>query len=406
MLRALQAVACLAIAVAIGCGDDISDDEPTVTTTPADASPDPDAPDDDPIPDAGVGPTSPPLPSATMPGRAETRTCRFGEHTSPALAHGDPAPGLPPRLSDAHCFADLPTLTPGPDLLPYRLNAPLWTDGAGKQRYITLPPGETITVHDDGRWEFPVGAAILKTFAFASEHGLTPVELRVMVRREAGWQFATYAFEPDGTDATLTEGGYDVELDFGAAAGRRYYYPDDAACRICHRYEGERHVLGPRTPQLDRWLDFGGVPRNQIDAMFEAGWIDRVPQLDAPDVMPALADDTAPIEDRARAYLHGNCSHCHRPGGWQPIGLQMDLRYGTPLADAAICDAPLSYTSPWAGGTHRIAPGDLDDSNIFQRMSLRGDGQMPLFGTYEIDPMGLQLVQDWIEQLEVCPGDE
>ncbi len=340
-----------------------------------------------------------------MPARAGSRTCRFGASSFASLVHGEPSSDVPVRLSDAHCFVDLPSLTPGPDLLPYQLNAPLWTDGAKKDRYITLPEGETITVHDDGRWEFPVGAAILKTFAFVDEEGTTPVELRVMVRRDVGWQFATYVFDPDGEDATLTPGGYDVDLDFGAAAGRRYYFPDEDACRICHRHEQERHVLGPRTEQLDRWLDYGGVARNQIDAMYEAGWIDRVPNAGA-GAMPAVDDETAPIEARARAYLHGNCSHCHRPGGWQPLGLAMDLRWDTPLGQTQICDEDLAYTSPWAGGTRRIAPGDLDDSNIFQRMSLRGDGQMPLFGTYEVDPLGLAVMQAWVEQLQSCPGED
>ena len=58
--------------------------------------------------------------------------------------------------------------------------------------------------------------------------------------------------------------------------------------------------------------------------------------------------------DGARAYLHGNCGHCHRPGGWTPPDLDMDLLFTTepelkwPLAMAKL-GVDISMLSGTAG---------------------------------------------------------
>jgi len=46
------------------------------------------------------------------------------------------------------------------------------------------------------------------------------------------------------------------------------------------------------------------------------------------EALPALDDESAPLADRARAYLAANCSNCQRPGGPTPVDL--DLRFGIP----------------------------------------------------------------------------
>jgi uncharacterized repeat protein (TIGR03806 family) len=351
----------------------------------------------------------------TIPARTAVRHCRFGAGSeAPRIGAGPDEGDVPTKLSTSGCFLDGAAAEPAPDLLPYQINAPLWTDGAAKRRYIVLPPGTTIVIAEDGRWDFPVGAAILKVFSPLTFEGdpesERPAEVRVMIRRALDWQFVTYMFDADGEDATRTDGGFTVELPVvvdGEDATKPYYYPDDEACRICHRDDGERQVLGPRTDQLDRVLDYGGEAVNQIEAMWQAGWIAAMPAArPMADAMPAPEDVDADPEARARAYLHANCSHCHRAGGWQPAGVDIDLRFEIPLAQTGICGVPLEYWSPWAGGRQRLAPGDLLESNIYQRMSMRGDGQMPLFGTYEVDPTGVAVMRDWIEALEGCPEPE
>ena len=50
----------------------------------------------------------------------------------------------------------------------------------------------------------------------------------------------------------------------------------------------------------------------------------------------------------------------------------------------------------------RIAPGDLDDSNLYQRMIHTGLGRMPPLATRVPDEVRLQVVADWIEQMSDC----
>lgn len=365
----------------------------------------------------GASLVDPPWP---IPPRNETRTCRFGAASDgPWVGAGRPAdtgeraPDVPDRLSDAHCFADLPGLVPGPDLAPYEINAPLWTDGAHKHRFIVLPPGRAIEVEPDGVFEFPPGAAILKVFALERTLGdpesAVPVETRVMIRRADGWEFHTYRWDDDGLDASWVPGGDVITVeqrDGEDAVELPYYFPSQDTCRSCHRPGDAHEVLGPRTEQLGRWRHDDAGDHNQLAALADAGWIEgtTAEALAASPTFVDPADETAPIEDRARSYLHANCSHCHREGGWQPVDMTMDLRASTPLSETEICDVPLQYWSPWAGGTKRIAPGDPADSNMLQRMMIRGDGQMPLVASYRVDPLGVEVMKAWIESLEGCPA--
>src|SRR5204862_352545 len=51
---------------------------------------------------------------------------------------------------------------------------------------------------------------------------------------------------------------------------------------------------------------------------------------------PKLADESASLEARARAYLDVNCAICHHPGG--PAPGSMDMRIETPLAKTGLRD--------------------------------------------------------------------
>jgi uncharacterized repeat protein (TIGR03806 family) len=418
----------------VGCGSEAS---PTDGTDTTDVQPDPDASESsggasDSSGADGMASTGEPAPDPALdpawaiPPRSATRTCRFGAASDgPWIGghggHGGQAPppgvaplDVPDRLSDARCFADLPRLVPSADVAPYELNTPLWTDDAHKHRFLVLPPGRAIEVQADGRWMFPAGAAILKVFAVERVLGdpssAVPVETRVMIRRADAWEFYTYRWDEDGRDASRIEGGVVVEIvqqDGADTTTLPYLFPAQLSCRTCHRPGDAHEVLGPRTEQIGRWRDTATGPQNQLEALSEAGWIEgaTLDELLAWPTYPDPADESAPLEARARAYLQGNCAHCHRDGGWQPIDMDMDLDFETPLHETAICDVPLQYWSPWVEGGKRIAPGNPDDSNLLQRMMVRGDGQMPLVATYRVDPLGVEVVRAWIESLDGCPSE-
>ncbi len=304
----------------------------------------------------------------------------------------EPEPGFPVHLSESGCFEDLPSLAAAPGVLRYDVNAPLWTDGVIKDRHLVVPPDAAIERGDDGEWRFPTGSILLKTFSTAER----PIETRVMVRREVDWGFHTYRWNDGGTDAELLHDRLTVDVALETADGPLhvpYLFPDRAGCGVCHG--GSGRVLGPGDPQLDR--------TGQLEAMGDIGLFTEAGRGPAGPSMPDISDPAMPLEARARGYLHANCAHCHRPGGWQPPGLGLDLRAGIPLAEAGLCGVPLRYASLWAGGAWRIAPGVPSESNLLQRMRLRGSGQMPPIGTARADAAGLALVEAWIEALETCP---
>lgn len=317
---------------------------------------------------------------------------------------------LPETLSATGCFTDVAALTPAPDLVPYLVRAPLWTDGVYKQRYLALPPGQSIGFRETGAWELPTGAILIKLFILETRRGdpatRRPLEARFMVRTGAGWHFASYAFDESGTEARLSSGrrteSFEVE-DGDDTEVIHYYFPDREGCLVCHA-EAVGRVIGPGTLQMNRSVLYEDGRLNQLAALQAAGILDSM-SADPAD-LPALvdpADREAPLEARARSYLHGNCSHCHRPGGWTNSEILMDLRYDVPFAASRTCGEPIHHVIYRSLGELVIDPGHPETSNLLQRMlALRG-GTMPPTGRSLTDPAGTEIVRAWIAQLRACP---
>lgn len=346
---------------------------------------------------AACGDAAPvPPPGPAIGPRPATQTCLPG---APA--------DLPERLSATGCFEALSPLTPGPDLVPYGVRSPLWSDGTSKQRFLVVPPGEKVTIRDEGSWDFPLGSVLVKVFAADTGGGATRVlETRFLVRRGTGWDFHAYRWNDAGTDATLVaEGGSeDVEMVWrGELVTVPYYFPGPSDCGACHS-EAAGLILGPRTEQLNGTFDYGPVRANQLEALAAADLF--AAPLAAAEELPSLpdpADPDAPIAARARSWLHANCAHCHRPGGWAPPDLGMDLRYALPLADTATCDVPTLYLNPPGTSETRLVPGSAETSAIWQRMTLGDLGQMPPIGASVWDPVGAEVVREWIDGMAGCP---
>ena len=72
----------------------------------------------------------------------------------------------PEHLADTGLYADFALRTPAPGVLTFAPQYPLWTDGAAKRRWISLPPGEAIDATDIDNWQFPIGTRLWKEFAF------------------------------------------------------------------------------------------------------------------------------------------------------------------------------------------------------------------------------------------------
>jgi uncharacterized repeat protein (TIGR03806 family) len=320
------------------------------------------------------------------------------------VQNSEDRPPVPQLLSQTGCFADIAQHLVSAEFVPYLMRSPLWTDSAHKDRFFSVPTGTTITLTPNGNWEWPIGSVLIKNFSFdfqgSSGVERRPVETRLMKRFPDGrWQYWSYRWNEEGSDATLLTDAVESYLTVvGQSEPLRYVYPSELSCRSCHGFHTEG-VLGPTAMQLDMEVSSQGVVRRQLDLLSELGVIAQ--QQPAPSGLVNPANETATVEARARSYLHGNCAHCHHPGGYAPPDVLMDLRITTPLRDAELCGAESDYASSTA---HlRISPGKPEESDLWLRFTSDGLWRMPVIGTGLHDPLGERVIREWIESLESCP---
>jgi uncharacterized repeat protein (TIGR03806 family) len=338
-----------------------------------------------------------------------------------AACGGDDAPpydpGDPPyeKLSDWGFFeGDLVAQQPADDVILYRVAAPLWADFAGKGRYMRLPEGGKIDYTDMDAWSFPEGTIFIKTFFFDTDRSTDDdapriVETRLLVQESTGWESYIYLWDDAQEEATRVKAGADVDISYtdesGAAQTQLYLVPDQNTCSDCHERDDVAQVLGPITHQLN--VDAppeSAIQGNQIDAFAELGLFASAPGPAS--ALPAFAepDGTADLDARARAYLHGNCSHCHRPGaGGGPSGLSFLAWEGDP-ATFGVCKVPAAAGGGAGGRQVDIFPGDPEASIVpFRMRSTDTEIKMPELPSLLADDFGAQLVSDWIAAMTYPP---
>jgi hypothetical protein len=229
-----------------------------------------------------------------------------------------------------------------------------------------------------------------------------------MVRRPAGWEFHSFRWNDEGTDAVRVQREETVVYDVmrgGRSHAQSYLYPSSETCPVCHSASPGR-VLGPRTEQLNFDIRYEGGARNQLEALGALALFDRMPgegsgaTLDELPRLPDPREQTGALEPRVRSYLHSNCAHCHQPGGYSSPDLVMDLRFSRTLAETNICDREPQFFNE---APKLIAPGDPESSALWIRTRATGLSRMPPVATSEIDPLGTVLLTRWIEGLETCP---
>src|SRR4051812_47480163 len=82
-----------------------------------------------------------------------------------ALLAATPAP----TLAAYRLFIDDRGEHPNVGVTPYALNTPLFSDYAEKSRFLYLPPGTHAAYRAKGALDLPVGAALIKTFAYPAD---------------------------------------------------------------------------------------------------------------------------------------------------------------------------------------------------------------------------------------------
>jgi hypothetical protein len=287
---------------------------------------------------------------------------------------------LPARLSETGLYADVAAGAVSPDVLAFRPQFPLWSDGAEKRRWIWLPPGRRIDTSDMDSWSFPEGTRLWKDF---TRDG-TRVETRLLQKvgpAEDDWIGLAYLWDEAQTDA--------VAAPHGAvnALGTPHNVPASAECMACHGGRRSR-ALGFSAVQLAFEAEPGLV---DLDDLAAAGLLSH-PPASAP-VIPGDATERA-----ALGYIHANCGHCHnqaRPSssGARCFDPQNDLDFWLPAARLESVEDTPTYRT--VGST--IEPGEPDHSPLITRFSSRNpSAQMPPLGTESVDQSALDLLRAWI----------
>ena len=94
----------------------------------------------------------------------------------------DNLPTFPRLLSQTGAFANVLALEPAPGLVPYDLQAPLWSDGAFKERWMSLPELGSIQTSDVTPWQVPEGTVFVKHFEMALDESQPDVRTRLETR--------------------------------------------------------------------------------------------------------------------------------------------------------------------------------------------------------------------------------
>jgi len=372
-----------------------------------------------------------------------------------------------PKLSQTGCIDANPFSDPkvaikmASSVVPYEVNSPLWSDSALKSRGFKLPAGGKIHVKDcaknpneckvpdlntgaccaptgdDGKWVFPAGTVMVKNFYFADTSrptGYKIVETRLLVHFDkvvqlqgvnTEWVGYGYQWNDDQTDATIigtlvdgSDTGVSATFNVKPTAQITWNYPSRNDCITCHMpitpttMPSGGFTIGPETAQMNRIPT--GDTMNQIDKFAAAGLFDATvtKPYKAALVTPYPGQaGTFPVgttvDQRARSYLHANCSFCHRPDGKFSA---FDLRNDIPFASTNVCNTPPGKGDLGVTNATILTPKMPGSSLIWLRMhapktdpNVGETGRMPEIGSWAVDDQGTKLISDWITSITACP---
>ncbi|MCZ7645375.1 MAG: PQQ-dependent sugar dehydrogenase [Planctomycetota bacterium] len=314
---------------------------------------------------------------------------------------------LPALLSQTGAFGDTAALTPAAALIPYGVNSPLWSDGAAKTRWISVPSGSTVGFAAEGEWLFPPGTVLVKHFELHVDENDPGVRKRletrlIVVKADGSVYGVTYKWRADHSDADLLPGGLDESVTIQQAGGgtreQTWTYPSRADCLRCHT-PNAGHVLGVKTRQLNGDFAYpSGILDNQLRAWNHAGLFDSaLSEANIPNLakLVAVTDTSATLETRVRSYLDANCAQCHRPGG---APANFDARFDTPLDSQALINGMVDNALgiAWA---KVVAPSSSARSVARVRMAAVGPSQMPPLARHVPDADALDALAQWIDSL-------
>lgn len=362
---------------------------------------------------------------------------------------------FPKRLSETGLFAAVAGHQTADGLIPYSVNAPFWSDGAIKHRFVALPKDGRMEMADRWAWQLPEHTVIVKSFELEMKSGDPKsrrwIETRLLTKQQGEWIGYSYEWLEDQSDAVLVEKeGHDKSFsiqEVGAERKQLWHYPSRTECMACHT-RAAGYVLGLTTEQLNKHHDYGNdVKLNQLEVFERTGvlktdWVSKAkdalreelqaegnsqtaiaerlneakpldgqlkPRSDrmlgrSPEAFSKLSnpyDATQPLEQRARAFLHANCAYCHVEAGGG--NAKIDLSIYPDLKGMKIVDVPPTHHTFGKSDARLVAPGNPDRTVLLHRVGLRGPGQMPQLSTSIVDAAAVEMLRDWVKSLASKP---
>jgi glucose/arabinose dehydrogenase/mono/diheme cytochrome c family protein len=284
---------------------------------------------------------------------------------------------FPSRLSETGVFISVKGHQVDPGLIPYDVNAPLWSDGALKERYIGLTGDGQIEFTTWRGWNFPEGTVLVKTFSLNLLEGDASsrrrIETRLLTKQNGQWQGYSYLWNDEQTDADLVPAAgidriYEIrDLDkLGGPRKQTWHYPSRAECMVCHS-RAANWVLGLTEMQMNKVHDYDGVKDEQLRTLehlgvFHVNCLDHVVEakrrmgdcLAAIHVLKDVGGDVAavprslspaPVRDLldAAGRTASNLSAALAPKQVEPLQPLEDFLRKTPLYTTSLPKRPGEY---------------------------------------------------------------
>lgn len=319
---------------------------------------------------------------------------------------------FPRKLSESGLFASLSEHIPADGVVPYKIKAEQWADNSVSERFVAVPGTESIDTKGDS-WKFPADSVLVRTLSLELTAGNTAsrkrVETQILHFDGLEWYPYTYAWNDEQTDAELVpDAGAERVFEIAdptAPGGRRrqeWRFAGRAECQRCHnRWSGP--PLAFNTAQLNTQDSCYGGTASQLDAFASIRLFENPVPEQKRKTLADPHDSSADLDQRARAYLHANCAHCHRMHAGSAVLSKMP--FDVPLEETDMVDVRPTQGTFGIHSARVIAPGDPFGSILFYRMAKLGNGRMPHIGSSETDLAGLRLISEWIHQIPASEPD-
>jgi putative heme-binding domain-containing protein len=335
---------------------------------------------------------------------------------------------FPRTLGETGIFADVAAQSPAVGVVRFSPKVAQWVDGASTEWFLSVPGRGTVRWKTDdvyGRLQlgFPKNSVLARTFSLPVSGGAAPgsrqkIETQLLHFDGGEWRGYSYRWREDGSDADLVdEAGGERPLvvdDASVPGGKRrqtWHFYGRAQCMTCHTpWSG--YTLAFTEEQLDGPGHFPGADShgNQGTDVHALGLFPG-PYKNGPGKPSKTAfslvdpyDASADVGERARSYLHVNCSVCHRMGGGGSalIDLRKEMM---PKQTHAIDERPM--LGAFGIDDPRIVyPGDPGRSVLLYRMCKTGSGRMPKIGSEVVDERGVSVIGEWIASMSSEAGGD